>query len=106
MWTKEDNTGGALAKRSFNGGLPGITGHQIPFIQPTGYSPVFQFVGEFLDQRLVSAVMRQKRMIMLLLYDAAAAVCVFGTHGAGRISSLLTGRRIGANEPALPAAEL
>jgi hypothetical protein len=51
-----------------------------PTVQPAGYTTVFEFVCERLNQRLVGAVVRQKGMIMLLLRSTSAETRVSGTH--------------------------
>ena len=57
MRTKENHACVALAKRSFDCWLPGITGNEVPLVQPAEEPTVLQFISKFLDQRLLSAVM-------------------------------------------------
>ena len=68
MRTKENHAGVALAKRFFDCGLPGITGNKVPLVEPAGEPTPLQFASEFLDQRLLGAVMREERMIALLFW--------------------------------------
>ena len=85
MRAKKDHAGGALAQGVFEGRLPGLAGNQVPLVEPAGDSLLFQLLGHLLDQGLVGAVMRQKRVIRRPRFRLCTKTRVCGTHKPARL---------------------
>jgi hypothetical protein len=82
---KKDHAGSALAQGLFEGRLPGLAGNQVPLVEPAGDSLLFQLLGHLLDQGLVGAVMRQKRVIRRPRFRLYTKTRVCSTHKPARL---------------------